>query len=181
MFTVVTSRFNKDTLISNYEYRRKQNLRCMYCCPLELSPKILYNTPVFVIEMNNSTNKIEGIGLIKNRPETKKYYKVHSDSNINRYTYIGNYFIEREIIYDYNSQLVYVLEEILFKGKTHSKRGAGLTTIPEKVLKFEICEGINIKKEIRELFISHFRRNSSCDNDDTIFKEITEIIETNIT
>ena len=37
----------------------------MYCCPSELSPKIPYNTPVFVIEMNNSTNKIEGIGLIK--------------------------------------------------------------------------------------------------------------------
>lgn len=181
MFTVVTSRFNKDTLISNYEYRRKQKLKCMYCCPLELSPKILYNTPVFVIEMNNSTNKIEGIGLIKNRPETKKYYKVHSDANINRYTYIGNYFIEREIINDYNSQLVYVLEEILFKGKTHSKRGAGLTTIPEKVLKFEICEGINIKKEIKELFIYHFRRKLSCANDDPIFEEITEIIETIIT
>jgi hypothetical protein len=41
----------------------------MYCSPLELSSKIAYNTPVFVIEMNNFTNKIEGIGLIKNKPE----------------------------------------------------------------------------------------------------------------
>jgi hypothetical protein len=137
----------------------------MYCCPLELSPKILYNTPVFVIEMNNSTNKIEGIGLIKNRPETKKYYKVHSDGNTNRYTYIGNYFIERDIIDDYNSPLVYALEDILFKGKTHSKRGSGLTKIPEKVLKFDVCEGINVKKEIKELFIYHFRESLRRNNE----------------
>lgn len=157
MYTVVTSRFNKDTLITNYEYRAKHGIKCMYCCPSEMSPKIHYNSPVFVIEMNNSTNKIEGIGLIKNKPETKRYYKVHSDGNTNRYTYIGEYFIERDIIDDYNSRLLYVLEEILFKGKTHSKRGSGLTTIPEKVLKFNVCEGINVKKEIKDLFIYHFR------------------------
>jgi hypothetical protein len=67
--------------------------------------------------MNNSKNKIEGIGLIKNKPETKKYYKVHSDGNTNRYTFIGDYFINRDIIDDYNAPLVYVLEEILFKDK----------------------------------------------------------------
>jgi hypothetical protein len=130
-----------------------------------MSPKISYNTPVFVIEMNNSTNKIEGIGLIKNKPETKKYYKVHSEGNTNRYTYIGEYFIERDIIDDYNYPLVYALEEILFKGKTHSKRGSGLLTIPEKVLKFDICEGINVKKEIKELFIYHFRESLRRDNE----------------
>ena len=128
MYTVVTTRFNKETLIKNYEYRAKHGLKCMYCCPSEMSPKIHYNSPVFVIEMNNSINKIEGIGLIKNKPETKKYYKVHSDGNTNRYTYIGEYYIEREIIDDYNSPLLYALEEILFKGKTHSKRGSGLST-----------------------------------------------------
>ena len=66
MITVVTGRFNTETLNSNYEYRKKYGFQCLYCCPWELSPKILYDTPVFVIEMNNSTNKIEGIGLIKN-------------------------------------------------------------------------------------------------------------------
>jgi len=157
MFTLVTGRFNKETLLNNYAYREKHKFVCMYCCPLELSPKILYNTPVFVIEMNNETNQVEGIGLIKNKPENKKYYKVHSDGNTNRYIYIGNYFISRCIIDDYNSQLLYVLEEILFKGKTHSKRGAGLTKIPQKVLKLEICQGINIEKEIKELFVYHYR------------------------
>ena len=75
MYTIVTTRFNKDTLLRNYEYRAKHGIKCMYCCPSEMSPKIHYNSPVFVIEMNNSTNKVEGIGLIKNKPESKKYYK----------------------------------------------------------------------------------------------------------
>jgi hypothetical protein len=161
MYTIVTGRFNNETRDANYSYREKHNFACLYSCPSELSPKILYNTPVFVIEMNNSKNKIEGIGLIKNKPETKKYYKVHSDGNTNRYTFIGDYFINRDIIDDYNAPLVYVLEEILFKGKTHSKRGSGLTIIPQKVLKLEVCEGIDIKKEIREVFIYHFREKIS--------------------
>ena len=50
-----------------------------------------------------------------------------------------------------------LLDEILFKGYTHSKRGSGLTKIPEKVLKLDICEGIDIKKEIKNVFIYHFK------------------------
>jgi len=158
MFTVVTGRFNNETRDANYAYRQKHNFKCMYCVPYELSPKIFYNTPVFVIEMNNETNKIEGVGLIKNKPATNKYYKVHNDGNTNRYTYIGNYFLERKVVNDYKPLLVYILEEILFKGYTHSKRGSGLTTIPEKVLKLDVCEGMDIKKEIKRIFVSHFKK-----------------------
>jgi len=153
----VTGRFNNETRETNYAYRKKHNLACIYCCPTQLSTKIHYNAPVFVIEMNNSTNKIEGIGLIKNKPETKKYYKVHSDGNTNRYIYIGNYFLDGKTIQEYDSQLVCILEEILFKGYTHSKRGQGLTLIPEKVLKYDICKGKDLKKEIKDMFVSQFR------------------------
>jgi hypothetical protein len=156
MFTVVTSRFNSETLISNYQYRRRHEFNCIYCCPSKLSPKIPHNTLVFVIEMNNSTNMIEGIGLIK--------YKVHSDGNTNRYIYIGNYFIDRKTIEDCNPQLIQILEQILFKGKTHSKRGAGLTIIPEKVLKLDICKDINIKKDIKDIFINTFSSENMEDN-----------------
>jgi hypothetical protein len=138
----------------------------MYCVPLELSSKISLNTPVFVLEMNNSTNKIQGIGLIKNKPELKKYYKVHTDGNTNRYTYIGKYFMDRTLIETLNPFLVYVLEEILFKGKTHSKRGAGLLLLPEKVLKLPVCDGIDVKKNIKDLFVFNFRGKNKIDNKD---------------
>lgn len=164
MFTVVTGRFNSETIIPNYEYRKRHNLKCIYCCPSRLSPKIPHESLVFVIEMNNTTNMIEGIGLIKNKFDLTKYYKVHSDPNSNRYIYIGNYFMDRKTIYDINSQLVYILEQILFKGKTHSKRGSGLTTIPEKVLKLDICKDINIKNDIKQLFIRCFSSENIEDN-----------------
>jgi hypothetical protein len=153
-YALVTSRFTNETLEKNYEYRFKKGFICLYCTPLELSPKIPYNTPLFVIEMNNSINKIAGIGFIKNKPEFNKYYKVHSDSNTNRYTYIGKYFMSRDIIHEYNSLLIYILEEILFKGYGHSKRGTGLTLFPEKML---VYEDMYIKDEIKKLFLFHFR------------------------
>jgi hypothetical protein len=157
MCSVVTGRFNNNTLVTNYSYREKNGIKCIYCVPTKLSPKILYDSQVFVIEMNNSTNKIEGIGLIKNRIETQKYYKVHSDTNTNRYTYVGKHFIDRNTIGIYNPELINILDQILFKGKTHSKRGSGLTTIPEKVLKFDICKDIDVKKELKNIFDNHFR------------------------
>lgn len=157
MYSIVTDRFNNETLDCNYSYRAKYNYECIYCVPIELSPKISYGSPVFVIEMNNSTNQIEGIGLIKNTLVTNKYYKVHIDGNNNRYIYIGNYYMSRDTINQYNSLLVCALDKALFKGYTHSKRGTGLTLFPEKVLQSVIATGINIKTEIKELFVRHFR------------------------
>jgi hypothetical protein len=122
-----------------------------------MSTKIPYDMPVFVIEMNNSNNQIVGIGLIKNRPVNDRYYKVHEDANHNRYIYIGKYYLSREFIMLSNPFLVEILDHILFKGKTHSKRGIGLSLLPEKVLKMDICKENDVKKEIKDLFVCHFR------------------------
>ena len=166
MISVVTTRFNNATLDANYAYRKKKEFQCMYCSPTEITSKIPYNEPVFVIEMNNETNQIAGIGLIKNSISKNKYFKVHKDANTNRYTYIGKYFLDREKINDVNAHLVSILENILFKGKTHSKRGAGLTLIPQKVLDLDICKRIDIKKEIKNIFIYYFREKTSKNNND---------------
>ena len=157
MFTVVTGRYNDETWEASIKYRAKRNFACIYAPPTKLSDNIDIDSPVFVIEMNNSKNKIMGIGLIKNKLVTDKVYKVQEDSNCNRYIYIGEHHISREVLDGYNSFLVYVLDEILFKGYTHSKRGSGLSKIPEKVLKLDVCEGIDIKKEIKNVFVHHFR------------------------
>lgn len=157
MFTIVTGRYNNETWGSSKEYRNKKNLACIYAPPVKMSESIDYNSPVFVIEMNNDLNEVMGIGLIKNKLITDKVYKVHKDTNCNRYIYIGDYHISRDTLNDYNPELIYVLDEILFKGYTHSKRGIGLTKIPEKVLKADVCEDLDIKKEIKTIFTHHFR------------------------
>jgi hypothetical protein len=164
MFNVVTTRYNNETWEANKKYRIKKNLNCIYASASGLTESIDLSSPVFVIEMNNEINNVMGIGLIKNKPITDKIYKIQEDRNYNRFIYIGEYHISREIIEDYNPFLLYVLDEILFKGKTHSKRGSGLTKIPEKVLKLDICERIDVKKEIRELFLYHFRDKIKANN-----------------
>lgn len=157
MFTVVTGRYNTETWESSSQYRKKHNFACIYAPPVKLSPSIDLHSPVFIIEMNNSTNQVMGIGLIKNKLVMDKVYKVHADSNCNRYIYIGDHHMSRESLESHNEWLLYVLETILFKGRTHSKRGTGLTKIPEKVLKLDVCEGIDIKKEIRDTFLEYYR------------------------
>lgn len=157
MFTLVTGRYNNETWDATVQYRVKKQLACIYAPPCRLSPLIDLNSPVFVIEMNNQTNQIMGIGLIKNKLVTDKKHRVQKDTNCNRYIYIGDYHISRDILEDYHPELVYVLDEVLFKGYTHSKRGIGLTKFPEKVFKLDICNDIDIKKEIKQIFIYHFR------------------------
>jgi hypothetical protein len=48
---------------------------CIYGTPVKIKTSILPDTTLLVIEMNNTKNKIEGIGIIKNNlmPENRKY------------------------------------------------------------------------------------------------------------
>ena len=123
---------------------------------MKISQQIDINENIFVVEMNNSSNQIMGIGLIKNKLVTDKKHKVQSDTNCNRYIYIGKYHISREILEDYDKELVDILDIILFKGYTHSKRGYGLTRIPSKVLKQDICKKNDILNKIKTVFVKYF-------------------------
>jgi len=156
MISLLTTRFNEETWLENLKYREKHSLKCVYCSPLEISHHVYLNAVVFVIEMNNSKNMIEGIGVIKNKPHMDRYYTVYKDGNYNRYVYKGNYYLNRDNLLEINEKLVKILDYILFKEKTHLKRGSGFTRIPEKLLKHPICENINIKSCLREIFIKHY-------------------------
>ena len=160
MISIVSTRFTDETWCENNNYRLKNcdNFKCIYGSPQEMSPKILYDTLVFVVEMNNTTNKIIGIGLIKNKPILNKYHKIYNDCNYNRFIYKSNYYIKRDILLRHNELLVNILDYILFKEKTHSKRGSGFTSIPEKVMKHKICQNLDLKKEIKNIFITLFQK-----------------------
>lgn len=158
-YELVTCRYNKETWEEMCQYREKTNIPYLCGMPIPMTAKILLDIPVFVIEMNNSCDQIMGIGLIKNKYETEKTHRIYSDTNYNRFIYTGKYYLSREILENYYSELVDILDEILFKGKTHSKRGGGFTKIPKKVLEYDICRHIDIKYEIRKLFIYHFRED----------------------
>jgi len=167
MNPILTTRYNNETWQENYAYKERLNHRngCLYGSPRMLTSKIPRDSPVFVVEMNNSTNKILGIGLISNRiaEEGEKYFNVYNDRNWNRFVFKGKYRIDREIIELYNPELVQIFDHILFKGKTHLKRGSGFTSLPIKLTKQEICNGIDFYKEIKTMFKRHFSDNGEKD------------------
>ena len=156
MIKVVSTRFNDITWQENFDFRIKNTIECIYGTPLEMPPHICLDSNVFVIEMNNSKNKIEGIGLIRNKTHIDKYYKIYHEGNYNRYIYRGKYYLNRDKLLFLDEELVKIFDYILFKEKTHLKRGSGFTSIPEKLLNHSICENINIKRRLRELFINNF-------------------------
>jgi hypothetical protein len=154
---LVSTRFNDETWEENMDYRIKHNIKCIYGSPLELSPNICVDANVFVVEMNNAKNKIEGIGLIKNRPCLDKYYKIYKEGNYNRYIYKSDYHLTREQLLVLNDEFVRILDHILFKEKTHLKRGSGFTTVSEKLLNCHpICKNIDMIRTLRDLFIQYF-------------------------
>ena len=149
---IVTTRFSNNTWKENTDYLAKnKDICCIYGSPQEMSPKILYDSIVFVIEMNNNMNQIEGIGLVKNRPFVDKYYSIYSEGNYNRFVYKSNYRIDRETLWEHNRVLVKVLEYVLFGEKTHLKRGSGFTSVTQKFLKSkknEKCQKLVLYKMI---------------------------------
>ena len=83
--------------------------------------------------MNNERNKIEGFGIINSGVRVDKKYRMYNDYNYNRYTYIGEDYINRkDIPIEYN-EILEELEISIFKGPRHIKRGQGITLIPENI------------------------------------------------
>jgi hypothetical protein len=160
MFSLVTTRFDNYTWSENINFREQNNLPgCIYGSPQPMSPKIIQDSLVFVVEMNNQMNQIEGIGVIKNTIRLDKYFRVYETGNFNRYVFRGKYRISREELLKIDDKLVTILDYILFKEKTHLKRGSGFTQIPEKLLKHTKCENMDIKNTIKHIFLRLFDIN----------------------
>jgi hypothetical protein len=132
---IASTRFNSHTWNENVSYRNKiQHNGCIYGCPQSISCKIQDDSLLYIFEMNNSLNRIEGIGIIKNKIYFDNYYKIYSDGNYNRFVYKSNYRVDRNHLELYYPDILRLFELILFTGKTHLKRGFGITQVPEKLI-----------------------------------------------
>ena len=154
MIYIASTRFNTETLGENYAYRAKKELSgCIYGSCMLINEKYPVNSTLFVVEMNNSLDQIEGIGLIKNRLRTDKYYKIYTDGNFNRYTYSGNFWLSREQISQYDPELITIFDKILFKGKSHLKRVSGISIVTDKLFtRWEYNSGM-ITRQVNQMFI----------------------------
>ena len=151
---ITTCRFNNETWIENCAYReRLEHSGCLYGVPMKVTHTIPLNSILFVAEMNNSENKIMGIGLMRNMIEPHRFNIYQKElGTYNRYVYKGENRLDREFLLQHNPKLVEIFDYILFKEKTHLKRGRGFMRVPMKLLQHEKCDGMDLKEEIIELF-----------------------------
>jgi hypothetical protein len=135
---ICVTRFNESTFRENRLWIVNNNcaLGCIYGTPTKISDTIDPDSQILVLEMNNTNNRIEGIGIIKNNlvRENRKLYKIYSDNNYNRFIYKSNYRIDRKNFNSYENEVTLLLEDYLFKSAYHCKRGQGIQKLPKNVV-----------------------------------------------
>ena len=152
MYGVATTRFNNETYLENVNWRIKNNWDgCIYGVPMKIRDVFGEGCPLFIIEMNNDENLIEGIGIINNSVCTDKYYRIYKDGNYNRYTYKSKFRIDRDDFLEEDYKIVEKIEDILFKGKGHCKRGQGISSIPKNQNILSVCNKI-FKKWVKKKY-----------------------------
>ena len=128
MHKLMVTRFNNDTWLENSRWRETtEHIGCIYNAPVHIKDSIPQLIKMYVIEMNNESNQIMGIGRIINRVWADKKYIIYADRNYNRYTYRGKLRINRDQL---NTAELDILEKRLFKGNSHIKRGQVVTQVP---------------------------------------------------
>ena len=131
---IATTRFNNNTWNENKNWRSINKWPgCIYNTPIKIRDCIVHKSNVFVLEMNNDQNAIMGVGYIKNfiHLKNKKKFRVYSDMNYNRYIYKSSYRIDKDEFNDFDKKIIGLFEILLFTGSRHSKRGQGISRIPQ--------------------------------------------------
>ena len=156
---IVTSRFNQQTWSENLTFRNNNTkFGCIYCAPIVVTSMVPIDVPIFVLEMNNDTNRIMGIGMVKNHPHMNKF-PVYDNGNYNRYQYIGKTRIDRQEMTQEEETIMRVFDILCFTGNTHQKRGNGLKLFPLCMLYrcLRICDLVDF---IRRMFVSRKIENN---------------------
>lgn len=162
---ILTSRFNNNTAQQNREYRERTKTGCIYCSPTQVSQTVPVDAITFVLEMNNETNQIMGIGLIKNHPIVGKY-SVYREHNYNRYVYIGKTRIDRGQMNEHEEQIMKALDTLCFKGMTHIKRANGLKQFPI-TMQYKMLEIINLVDFISNMFKQRIQKEKEKETQQT--------------
>jgi len=155
-FYLASSRFTNNTWAENRKFFEEYQKKTAYCCPIPIYVKIPPDVLVGVLEMNNDTNRILGIGLIHNRTVHKTW--IYEDGNYNRNTYIGKRRIDRSEMTEDEEKIMQVLDQYCFKGNGHLKRGQGITLFPTKYLFESYEKEIDLLQEIKNMFNSRNKR-----------------------
>lgn len=142
-FDIYTTRFTSLTYNENDNFKKTTQWDgSLYSTML----KFPENTPdklLFILDMNNTTNKILGIGFIIKKLAKDQSIKIYDNPTFNNYIYKSKYYIK---LIDNNNKGAYLpniepewikfiekeFEDNLFYGKSNSKRGSSFMHFPKK-------------------------------------------------
>ena len=154
MIKLAVTRFNNTTFSENKKWREsRQYDGCIYGSSVKIKESISPDIILIIFEMNNTMDIIEGIGIIKNNIVHKKY-NIYNDKNYNRYIYKSNFRVDKNC-FDENMKInIKNLEKLLFRGKTHMKRGHGIQIISETLKKLNEFNYDNYFIELFKTYLS---------------------------
>jgi hypothetical protein len=175
MFHIGCTRFNNATYNENIKYRKESDEPVIYGAALKIRKTYSPDSLMFIAEMNNDKNRVEGIGLIRNKLVHDKRHKIYENSEYNRYIYRGNYWLSREQLLDLDPEILEILDTVLFKGKSHLKCRTGISILSEKLFIHWIYELRTLKHKIKEVFLQHF---NTCDDIETYLDNTESVRET---
>lgn len=146
-----TTRFNDETYAENRIFCKKYNKKCLYSNPHALPPTIPMDAIVYVIEMNNTKDKITGIGKIENRLK-HNIYNIYGEEFYNQNHFEGIDRIDMETIDEKYKPFIESLEQQCFFGRGHLKRGHRMLSFPERKLGTCAINGCDVLQQIEEMF-----------------------------
>ena len=131
---IMTTRFNNKSHAEMLSYCDNiKGLKCIYGVPKVISGFVSKDAIMFVLEMNNERNYIEGVGMVKNMAFPSRY-GVYEDGNYNRYSYLGKARIDRSDMTEEEEKTMAEFDAFCFKGKQHQKRSQGITIFPLDII-----------------------------------------------
>jgi hypothetical protein len=132
---IMTTRFNNATKSDNETYintLKDPEINCIYSSCLLVNNRLVQSRDImFVLEMNNDTNKIMGVGMVRNCIPTTCYtHKIYNIEKYNMFSYVGKHHIKRSEMCHWEEGIMSILDILCFKGIRHQKRCDGITVFP---------------------------------------------------
>lgn len=156
--TILTDRYNSVTYNQNIECRIRCECECLYGSPKPKIKNVEIGSPIYIIEMNNTDDKIEGIGYIYNEHvmNPPEIYLDVKYSEWNQYVYQGEYHITREEFNNLFPKILVKLENKLFKGKSNQKRGKGFIQLSSNTYSDNTFTEEILLSAIKQTFIKKY-------------------------
>jgi len=154
--TLYTTRFTTDTYYTNLQTRDSCEYTCLYGSPYKIK-NLEGGSLIYMIEMNNNIDQIEGIGYLHNDQLTNPPEIYNTTYNhCNAYIYGGEYHITREEFNRLFPEILIILETKLFKGRGNQKRGKGFTKLSSNTYSENNFTEEILLSAIKETFINKY-------------------------